>query len=126
MWFSIFLVFGVRFCPVSPVCLAERPPFGKELLIRSTLLCLFVALVVSHFGFEGRTLVLIALVPDHCLFFTSYSGHNIINRVFRRSSTDNSVVSGGIWPKFELACPCYLQESNQNEVPRVATTFRPL
>ena len=28
-------------------------------------LCLFVALVVSHFGFEGRTWVLIASVPGH-------------------------------------------------------------
>ena len=28
-------------------------------------LCLFVTLVVSHFGFEGRTLVLIAPVPSH-------------------------------------------------------------
>ena len=32
-----------------------------------SLLCLFVALVVSHIGFEGRTLVLIASVPGHCL-----------------------------------------------------------
>ena len=31
-----------------------------------SLLCLFVALVVSHFGFVGRTLVLIASVPGHC------------------------------------------------------------
>ena len=31
-----------------------------------SLLCLFVALVVSHFGFEGRTLGLIASVPGHC------------------------------------------------------------
>ena len=29
-------------------------------------LCLFV----SHFGFEGKTLVLIASVPGHCLPFT--------------------------------------------------------
>ena len=35
-----------------------------------SLLCLFVALVVSHFGFEGRNLVLIASVPGHCLTFT--------------------------------------------------------
>ena len=35
-----------------------------------SLLCIFVALVVSHFGFEGRTLVLIASVPGHCLPFT--------------------------------------------------------
>ena len=32
-------------------------------------MCLFVNLVVSHFGFEGRTLILIALVPGHCLTF---------------------------------------------------------
>ena len=34
-----------------------------------SLLCLFVAFVVSHFGFEGRLLLLIALVPGHCLPF---------------------------------------------------------
>ena len=34
------------------------------------LLCLFVALVVSHFCIEGRTLILIASVPGHCLPFT--------------------------------------------------------
>ena len=33
-----------------------------------SLLCLFVALVVSHFGFEGRTLVLIASVPGNCFY----------------------------------------------------------
>ena len=33
-------------------------------------LYLFVALVVSHFGLEGWTLVLIASVPDHCPPFT--------------------------------------------------------
>ena len=32
-----------------------------------TLLCPFVALVVSHFGVKGRTLVLFASVPGHCL-----------------------------------------------------------
>ena len=35
-----------------------------------SLLCLFVALVVSHFGFEGRTLVLIMSVHGHFLPFT--------------------------------------------------------
>ena len=33
-------------------------------------LCLFVILVVSHFCFEGMTLVLIAPVPGQCLPFT--------------------------------------------------------
>ena len=32
-----------------------------------SLLCQFVALIVSHFGFKGRTLTLIASVPGHCL-----------------------------------------------------------
>ena len=36
------------------------------------MLCLFVALVVSDFGFEGRTLVLIALFPGHYLPFTNF------------------------------------------------------
>ena len=30
-----------------------------------SLLCPFVAFLVSHFGFEGRTLVLFASVPGH-------------------------------------------------------------
>ena len=38
-----------------------------------SLLYLFVALVVSHFGIEGRTLALTALVPGHCLPFTLYN-----------------------------------------------------
>ena len=33
------------------------------------LLCLFVVLVVSNFGFVGGDLVLIAPVPDNCLRF---------------------------------------------------------
>ena len=35
-----------------------------------SLLGLFVALVVSHFGFEGKTLVLITPFHGHCLPFT--------------------------------------------------------
>ena len=53
--------------------------FGRELLIRFTVcsLCILiiVILVISHFGFEGfegRTLVLIASVPDHCLSFNFF------------------------------------------------------
>ena len=35
-----------------------------------SLLCLIVALVVSHFCFEGRTSVLSVSVPGHCYPFT--------------------------------------------------------
>ena len=31
---------------------------------------LFVVLVISHLGFKGGNLVLIASVPGHCLHFT--------------------------------------------------------
>ena len=31
-------------------------------------LCLFVILFDSHFGFKGKTLVVIVPVPDHCNF----------------------------------------------------------
>ena len=51
--------------------------FWIELPIRLTacflqlfVLCLFVILVVSHFGFDCRTLGLIATVFGHCLLFT--------------------------------------------------------
>ena len=43
-----------------------------------SLYCMFslyfeiVILVISHFGFEGGTLVLIASVPGHYLLFTFY------------------------------------------------------
>ena len=33
--------------------------------------CLFVILFISHFGFEGWIWVLIASVPDLCIYFTS-------------------------------------------------------
>ena len=35
-----------------------------------SLACLLAALVVSHFSFEGGTLVLVVSVPDYCLTFT--------------------------------------------------------
>ena len=43
----------------------ERAAHSVDLI-----LCLFVILVVSHFDFEGRTFVLIAPDPSHCLLFT--------------------------------------------------------
>ena len=50
------------------------------MLIRFTLcsLCiLIVTLVISHFSFEGETLVLIASVPGHCLSFTFWYGRDM-------------------------------------------------
>ena len=35
--------------------------------------CLIVVLVISHFGFEDRRLVLAALIAGHCLHFTNTS-----------------------------------------------------
>ena len=56
MWFSALLVL------VSVSVL-----FWKYVLF---VLYLFIILVVSHFGFQSSTVVLIASVPGHCLPFT--------------------------------------------------------
>ena len=45
--------------------------FGFKLTYLLFVFCLIVILVISHFGFEGGTLVLIASVPGHYLSFTS-------------------------------------------------------
>ena len=59
----------------SSVKVAEWPPFGTELLIRLTecSLCFYLLfLVVSHFDFEGGSVVLIAQFPGHCLHVTFF------------------------------------------------------
>ena len=60
--------FDVSFCTVSPVYLYHIHPVNRMF----SLICLFVALVVSHFGLEGRTLLLIASVPGYCLLFSFF------------------------------------------------------
>ena len=40
---------------------------------------MFIALVVSHFGFEDGILVLIASIPSHCLPFPYYQ--NILQEI---------------------------------------------
>ena len=63
---------GVVWYPSNQVKLPV--PFGKELLIRLATFSLYIIsilFVVSHFGFGGGTLILIAQVPGHCLPFTS-------------------------------------------------------
>ena len=55
------------------VWVAEWPPFRKQLLIWLTLCSpriLTVILVISRFGFEDRSWVLIASVPGHCILIT--------------------------------------------------------
>ena len=102
IWFSVFACFSVSFCTVFTFCvsiylvrLAEWPHFGRELLIRFTVcsLCILtlvmVILVISYFGFEGGTLVLIASVLGHCLSFTFLSdGIYIYSRQRSKRITD--------------------------------------
>ena len=76
-----FCGFGVRFCTVfhllcvlwilvrfrllSCHLLGKSCSFGELYVL--FVLCLFVILVVSYFGFENGTVVLIAPLPCHCL-----------------------------------------------------------
>ena len=77
------------------VWVAEWPPFGKLLLIRLAFcphcICLFVILVISHFGFEGRICLLIAPVPVHCFLITctaKIKNHEIFS-MFVQSNSNN-------------------------------------
>ena len=47
------------------------------------MICLYVILVMSHFGFEGKALVLIATVPGHCLPFNFLCFGVILTKCFR-------------------------------------------
>ena len=49
-----------------------------------------VILVISHFGFEGGTLVLISSVPGHSLSFTFHMINLSIPSIFKRSSSTDS------------------------------------
>ena len=58
------------------------------------------------------------------------SVHNILHKFFRHSRAENSGVSGGIWPKFELIqafmhvlVTCKNDDSIKNEGARVVATF---
>ena len=57
----------------SSVSVAEWPPFGKiaahSVDQMFSVVLLFVILVISRFGFEGWSWVLIASVPDLCIRF---------------------------------------------------------
>ena len=78
MWFSIFLVLlsvSVLFrhdiyLGVGSGSTTVWARAAHSVNRMFSLLCLFVTFVVSHFGFEGGTLVLIATVPSHYFPFT--------------------------------------------------------
>ena len=62
---------------LSSVKIAEKPPFGKDLLMRLTVCSLCIESICtfshgSHFGFEDRNFVLIVPFPNHCLLFYFY------------------------------------------------------
>ena len=79
--------FSVSLCSVFTFCVSKlyivRFRFLSDQLFEKSCsfdlpyiffeLCLFVGLVVSHFDFEGGTLVLIASFPDYCIPFTFFS-----------------------------------------------------
>ena len=54
----------------SSVCVAEWPPFGKELLTRLTICSLCILTICNFSCFEGWIWVLIASVPCLCIRFT--------------------------------------------------------
>ena len=77
----------------SKVKVADWPHFGENaahtvklyvvfVLCLLFVLCIFVILIVSHFGFEGGTLILIAPVPGHCLPFTTLEHYSCIRSVY--------------------------------------------
>ena len=51
-----------------------------------------VILVISHFGFEGETLVLIAAVSGHCFSFTFSTTCIYISAFDRTTNYENSLI----------------------------------
>ena len=61
-------------------------------------LCLFVTLAVSHLGFEGETVVLIAPVPRHCCTFTFCYFLENITEVKRMHRPETEAIKTHIQP----------------------------
>ena len=63
------------------VKVAECPPLGKGCSLgypyHLFVSCIFVVFVISHFSFEDRNLILIVLVPVHCLLFTLFFSYTL-------------------------------------------------
>ena len=67
------------------VMIVDRPPTaGKNCLFNLSVICLFERLVITHFGVQGRViLVLIATCPKQCLsipFYCVLIGNSIIEQ----------------------------------------------
>ena len=62
------LYFLVRFELLSDHYLGNSCPLGWPFVLN--VFCLFVTLVISHFGFESGICLLIATVPVHCFLIT--------------------------------------------------------
>ena len=52
---------------VHIICLAKWTPFGKELLNQLTICSLNILTIRNPVWFWGQNLVMIALVPGHCI-----------------------------------------------------------
>ena len=70
MFHHIFVhyTFSSLFGLLSDHLLGNSCPLGWPFVL--IVFCLFVILVISHFGFESRICLLIAPVPVHCFFVT--------------------------------------------------------
>ena len=74
----------------SYVSVAEWSIFGKELLTQLFVFCHFVILILSNFSFEGKTLILIAPIPGHCLPFILFQQYKIFPIEFRIDGPDQT------------------------------------
>ena len=70
---------------------------------------LIVILVISHFGFEGGSLGLIASVPVHCLSFTIFAiGARLMKyKAFFSSFPQNAKASKSLWSNYGIRIQFY-------------------
>ena len=68
---SVYVLFSSSVC-LDDIKLGLRESCSVGLPYFLFVFLLIVILVITHFGFEGGTLVMIASVPGHCLSFTFY------------------------------------------------------
>ena len=87
----------------SYVSVAEWSIFGKELLTQLFIyICLFVFLILSNFSFDGKTFILVAPIPGHCLPFILFQQYNIFSLEFRIDGPDQTA-----YTFFQILSPTY-------------------